>query len=394
MGATPVATTAAQGQEPPAPSSFDRALDQAQGGALASQDAAAQGNTTDAGQTGPADGAAPRSTNAESPAQDASAEQTVAQAGDPRAAPETLGGVATGLDGWAAEPAPSAAAGSQDVSALLSGWLALGRRGDLPAPQAHATESLQASASPAAEDKPGSAAALWQARTAQNLTRAAAAEGRVAAAVAAANAADAAHAVDAVDVTARMAAPGAALAPLAAEATPLAAATGLALPTASAASPASATSAASASVHEGRLAASPGSPDFAPQLGAQISLMVRDGLQHARLHLNPAEMGPLTVQIALDGSAAQVRMAAEHPLTRQALEQAMPGLAGALRDMGLTLTGGGVFDRSSDPGEQGKGQGQGPSASARRGAQADPALGAAHSALGGERRRGVVDLVA
>ncbi len=104
---------------------------------------------------------------------------------------------------------------------------------------------------------------------------------------------------------------------------------------------------------DGRLQPSPGSAEFAPALGAQLNVFVRDGVQHARLHLHPAELGPLTVQIQLDGATAQVRLAAEHPLTRQALEQAMPTLAGALRESGLTLTGGGVFEQPANPQQQG-----------------------------------------
>ncbi|MEO5735243.1 MAG: flagellar hook-length control protein FliK, partial [Rubrivivax sp.] len=57
-----------------------------------------------------------------------------------------------------------------------------------------------------------------------------------------------------------------------------------------------------------RLLASPGSPDFAAQLGASIATFVRQGLQQARLELNPAEMGPLSVQIQLDGTRAQVHL--------------------------------------------------------------------------------------
>ena len=102
-------------------------------------------------------------------------------------------------------------------------------------------------------------------------------------------------------------------------------------------------------VAEARLQASPGSPEFAPALGAQLNVFLRDGIQHARLQLHPAELGPLTVQIQLDGATAQVRLAAEHPLTRQALEQAMPTLAGTLRESGLTLTGGGVFEQPAQP---------------------------------------------
>ena len=95
-----------------------------------------------------------------------------------------------------------------------------------------------------------------------------------------------------------------------------------------------------------------GSPEFAPALSTQVSMLVRDGIGEARLHLHPAELGPISVQIALDGRQAQVNMSAEHALTRQALEQALPTLASALRDAGLTLSGGGVFQHPPQQGQR------------------------------------------
>lgn len=115
-----------------------------------------------------------------------------------------------------------------------------------------------------------------------------------------------------------------------------------------------------------------GSPDFAPGLSAQVSVMVRDGIQEARLQLNPAEMGPITVQIQVEGNSAQVTMTAEQAPTRDALEQAMPSLAGALREEGLTLTGGGVFEQARQPRDDAPAAGAG-----SRGGHAGGAGGAA-----------------
>jgi len=147
--------------------------------------------------------------------------------------------------------------------------------------------------------------------------------------------------------------------------------------------------AAVAPIVEGHLPAAPGSAEFSSQLGAQLTTFVRDGVQHARLHLNPAEMGPVTVQIQLDGQSAQVHLAAEHGLTRQALEQSMPLLAGSLREAGLTLSGGGVFEQPRQPREGAPGWAGG----GRRGDEfgTEPAP---HPAAVAVRRRGVVDLVA
>jgi flagellar hook-length control protein FliK len=159
------------------------------------------------------------------------------------------------------------------------------------------------------------------------------------------------------------------------------------------ASPGLATAAATATPAEARLPAAPGSADFSSQLGAQLTTFVREGVQHARLHLHPVELGPVTVRIQIDGQAAQVHLAAEHALTRQALEQSMPMLAGSLREAGLTLSGGGVFeqprqrDGGDAPGQPGGGPGNAPGS--ERGPETPR-----RTATGVPARRGVVDLVA
>jgi flagellar hook-length control protein FliK len=150
---------------------------------------------------------------------------------------------------------------------------------------------------------------------------------------------------------------------------------------------------ATATPFEARLSAALGSLDFAPAFGHQVRVLVQDGVQHARLHLNPAEMGPITVQIALDGQAAQVHLAAEQPLTRQALEQAMPVLASALREGGLTLSGGGVFEQPRDPQRDGSGAPAGGSRGPGNG-RADDSSAGSPATVTPRRLRGAVDLIA
>ena len=95
-------------------------------------------------------------------------------------------------------------------------------------------------------------------------------------------------------------------------------------------------------------------PDFARALGAQVSLFARNGLAQAELQLTPAEMGPIHVRIAIDGAHARVDFAADSAATRQVIERGLADLASALREQGLTLAGGGVFQRTPDrSGEQG-----------------------------------------
>jgi flagellar hook-length control protein FliK len=105
------------------------------------------------------------------------------------------------------------------------------------------------------------------------------------------------------------------------------------------------------------LAAPVTSPEFRAALGAQVSILARAGVQQAELHLNPAELGPVSVQIVLDGQQAQVNFGADSALTRQIIEAGMPELAGALRDAGLTLTGGGVSQHAGGQRQDGSGNG-------------------------------------
>jgi len=85
-----------------------------------------------------------------------------------------------------------------------------------------------------------------------------------------------------------------------------------------------------------------------------------------------------------------VQLSAELSDTRQALEQALPQLAGSLRESGLTLAGGGVFEQPR----------QAPQDSDARDTQRQPLRPDDDADTGTTlpapvlRRRGVVDLVA
>jgi flagellar hook-length control protein FliK len=88
-------------------------------------------------------------------------------------------------------------------------------------------------------------------------------------------------------------------------------------------------------------------PAFAPALATQVRWWANDGVQQAQLLLNPAEMGPVTVNIVLDGLDARIDFSADLAATRGAIEAALPVLAAALDDSGLKLSGGGVHDGSA-----------------------------------------------
>jgi flagellar hook-length control protein FliK len=87
-----------------------------------------------------------------------------------------------------------------------------------------------------------------------------------------------------------------------------------------------------------------------------------------------------------------VNMSAEHAQTRQALEQALPTLASALRENGLALTGGGVFEQPRPPRDDAPAPGH---AGHLRGEEAgDELLVPATAAARIGPARGVVDLYA
>ena len=101
-------------------------------------------------------------------------------------------------------------------------------------------------------------------------------------------------------------------------------------------------------------------PEFRQALGVQVSVLAREGVQHAELHLNPADMGPISVHIALEGSRAHVDFGADSPATRSLIESGLPELAAAMREAGFTLSGGGVSQHAR--GQQQNDAGPGPRA--------------------------------
>lgn len=138
------------------------------------------------------------------------------------------------------------------------------------------------------------------------------------------------------------------------------------------------------------------SPEFAPELSASVSLLIKDGIHEAQLQLNPTDMGPVSIQIQMDGQQAQVNFHAEQAATREALERSLPDLAAALQNQGVTLSGGGVFAQQPQGGQGGR-DARGDSRSDGRRSRDGQDDGGIASASRAERRaqpRGLVDLYA
>ncbi|MFO1253027.1 MAG: flagellar hook-length control protein FliK [Inhella sp.] len=124
----------------------------------------------------------------------------------------------------------------------------------------------------------------------------------------------------------------------------------------------------------------PGQAGFAQELGAQVAVWVREGVQQAQLNLNPAELGPVQVRILLDGQQAQVQFVVEHSQTREALQAGVAELNQALKSEGLSLgradvhTGSGrdSAQGAAAQGQDGRGDGRPRSASPWAGEPSSP----------------------
>jgi flagellar hook-length control protein FliK len=79
------------------------------------------------------------------------------------------------------------------------------------------------------------------------------------------------------------------------------------------------------------------SPAWAQEFGEKIVWMARSGQQSAQLSLNPAHLGPLTINLNLDAEKASATFTATTAEVRQAIEEAMPRLREMLAAAGVAL---------------------------------------------------------
>ncbi|MCX2863824.1 flagellar hook-length control protein FliK [Paucibacter sp. PLA-PC-4] len=133
---------------------------------------------------------------------------------------------------------------------------------------------------------------------------------------------------------------------------------------------------------------------FGPEMAARLSLLAADGVQQAQLHLNPAEMGPVSVQIVVEGQQAQISFHSDQADTRAVLENSLPELAAALRESGLTLSGGGVFQQARNPEEQAQPADGHPRGGARAQERAEDSAVPVSTPVRTTASRGVLDLYA
>jgi flagellar hook-length control protein FliK len=75
--------------------------------------------------------------------------------------------------------------------------------------------------------------------------------------------------------------------------------------------------------------------DFSQGLSDRVSWMVGNGMNGARLQVNPPQLGPIELRISVQGDHAQVWMTTHSAVTRDALESSSPKLREMLGAQGF-----------------------------------------------------------
>lgn len=96
-------------------------------------------------------------------------------------------------------------------------------------------------------------------------------------------------------------------------------------------------------------------PRFGGALSERVQWLVKEGIQSAELTLHPQDMGPIRIEMSIDGTTASIDFAATQADTRAAIEQSLPRLRDLLADQGLQLSGtqiGADTSRQDNPGNR------------------------------------------
>ncbi|MDH5501737.1 MAG: flagellar hook-length control protein FliK, partial [Gammaproteobacteria bacterium] len=99
------------------------------------------------------------------------------------------------------------------------------------------------------------------------------------------------------------------------------------------------------------------------KLGERVMMLASNQIKSAEIRLTPADLGPLRIQVQMDEGKANVTFHAQHAVTREAIEQALPRLREMLAESGLTLGQANVSDRNAS-GDNGRNGGSNPATTA------------------------------
>ena len=93
------------------------------------------------------------------------------------------------------------------------------------------------------------------------------------------------------------------------------------------------------------------------RIGERVVVMANNQLKTAEIRLTPAELGPVRVQVNVEDGAANITFQAQHAVTREAIEQALPRLREMFADSGLSLGQASVGDQNVAGNRDGSGRG-------------------------------------
>ena len=137
------------------------------------------------------------------------------------------------------------------------------------------------------------------------------------------------------------------------------------------------TGTATAGFMQGSISEAFGQRGWDTALGKQLLMMVGQNVRSAEIRMNPANLGPIEIQIELQDEQVNVAFSSRHAVVREAMELAMPRLREMLEANGLSLGNGDVSDQSlarhGDHAEAGERHGRG-EAGTGEAASSDPML--------------------
>lgn len=97
-----------------------------------------------------------------------------------------------------------------------------------------------------------------------------------------------------------------------------------------------------------------GEPGWDGEFVGRVNMVVKGGLQEARIQLSPPELGRLDIKVSTEGETTKVMFAVDSVAAREAIEQAMPRLRELLEQGGLQLSHAEVSDHSQSRQRQGE----------------------------------------
>jgi len=100
----------------------------------------------------------------------------------------------------------------------------------------------------------------------------------------------------------------------------------------------------------------PNTVQWSEQISKRITIMNKEGLQSARIQLDPPELGALEIKVKVTSDQVHVGFTSNQPAVREALEAQTPRLREMMEQEGINLADVNVSDQGQQPGG---GQGSG-----------------------------------